>query len=104
MNNSILPNTTSVPLWIWYPGDFEKGFAINGIPNASAENVMVFQAGTTEKDGAIVTNGGRVLCVTALAGDLNAAVQEARTMMDCISFEGKYYRNDIGYEFVNAPV
>lgn len=86
-----------------YPGDFKKGFAINGLQNATAENVMVFQAGTTEKDGAIVTNGGRVLCVTALADDLNTAVQDARIVMSRIGFEGKYYRSDIGYEFVNAP-
>jgi phosphoribosylamine--glycine ligase len=83
-----------------YPGDYKKGFAIAGLNAATAENVMVFQAGTTERDGALVTNGGRVFCITALAETLDEAIDNARDVIDAIHFEDKYYRRDIGYEFV----
>lgn len=85
-----------------YPNAFEKGFPIEGLINGLPQNVMVFQAGTAQKDGNIVTAGGRVLCVTALADDLTAAVAAAQQAMHAIHFNGKYYRPDIGYEFVEA--
>ena len=84
-----------------YPGDYKKGAAIKGLQETAGENLVVFHAGTAEKDGTIVTNGGRVFCVTALADTLKAATTTARRVMDNITFEGKYYRRDIGYEFLN---
>src|SRR5215218_2675818 len=85
-----------------YPSDYKKGVPINGLQQAVGENVVVFHAGTAEKEEAIVTNGGRVFCVTALADTLNAATVTARNVMDNIRFEGKYYRHDIGFEFLKG--
>jgi phosphoribosylamine--glycine ligase len=83
-----------------YPGDFTKGFAIDGLAIRPDEGTMVFQAGTTEKEGHILSSGGRVLCVTALAPTLKEAVATSKKALEGISFEGMYYRDDIGYEFV----
>lgn len=82
-----------------YPEAYEKGKEISGVPQPGPDQ-LVFQAGTTEKDGRLLTNGGRVLTVTSLAGDLSAALAHSRQTAEAIRFEGKYYRKDIGYEFV----
>jgi phosphoribosylamine---glycine ligase len=79
-----------------YPGDFEKGKIITGLDEAArVAGVKVFHAGTTSKDGQIVTAGGRVLGVTARAGDLRAAVDLAYQATSKIRFEGMHYRKDI---------
>ncbi|GAA4320332.1 phosphoribosylamine--glycine ligase [Flaviaesturariibacter amylovorans] len=99
-----------------YPGDFGKGFAIDGLdltpaPSPKERGVapslpgrvgegLVFQAGTAERDGHIVTAGGRVLCATTLAPTLAEAVAGSKQTLEGISFEGMYYRKDIGYEFI----
>ncbi|RYZ00056.1 MAG: phosphoribosylamine--glycine ligase [Chitinophagaceae bacterium] len=83
-----------------YPGAFERGFAIDGLALRSDDEHLVFQAGTTEQDGRIVSAGGRVLCATTLAPSLAEAVAGARKTLESISFEGMYYREDIGYEFL----
>ena len=83
-----------------YPGDYKKGFIIQGL--ADAEKVvgsLVFQAGTTFKGTDIVTNGGRVLTTTAQGIHLQDAVLNAQKALSCIQFEGMYFRKDIGYEF-----
>jgi phosphoribosylamine---glycine ligase len=85
-----------------YPADFKKGFTISGLDRQTPESVMIFQAGTTQNGNDVVTNGGRVLCVTALHTNLNGAVAAARKAMDTIQFQDRYYRRDIGYEFVNG--
>ncbi|HEV7621539.1 MAG TPA: phosphoribosylglycinamide synthetase C domain-containing protein, partial [Flavisolibacter sp.] len=82
-----------------YPNDYEKGFQIRGL-KAISDDALIFHSGTKEDNGKILTNGGRVICATALADTLDAAINEARELIDEISFEGKYYRRDIGYEFV----
>ena len=85
-----------------YPGAYEKGRPITGIEEAEAlggpgEQVVVFHAGTTRDDaGNLVTSGGRVLGVTALAGDLQAARDLANAACDRIHFEGAFHRRDIG--------
>jgi phosphoribosylamine--glycine ligase len=80
-----------------YPGPVEKGKVITGIAEASADpDVVVFHAGTALKDGAVVTNGGRVLGVTALGATLAEARAKAYAASDKISFEGKQFRRDIG--------
>ncbi|MEC8321372.1 MAG: phosphoribosylamine--glycine ligase [Planctomycetota bacterium] len=88
-----------------YPGSYAKGHEITGIEAAEAlEGVTVFHSGTTRSDtGAIVTNGGRVLGVTALADDLRTARDLANQACDLISFEGAFHRRDIGSR-VLAPV
>lgn len=82
-----------------YPGHFDKGFAISGLNENYGKQSIVFQAGTAENDGAIVTNGGRVLCVTSFAGDIQEAVNTSLDVLSNISYEGITYRTDIGFEF-----
>jgi phosphoribosylamine--glycine ligase len=91
--------TTIVAVSGGYPNDYEKGFQIRGL-KAISDDALIFHSGTKEDNGKILTNGGRVICATALADTLDAAINEARELIDEISFEGKYYRRDIGYEFV----
>ena len=80
-----------------YPGDYPKGDAITGIEAAEEfEQVKVFHAGTAEKDGAVVTAGGRVLGVTALGEDVAAAIAQAYRAVDRISWRGVQFRSDIG--------
>jgi phosphoribosylamine--glycine ligase len=80
-----------------YPGAFVTGKEIMGLDRAARmENVKVFHAGTTSRDGRLYTSGGRVLGVTARAPKLQDAVEKAYQAVRCISFEGMYYRRDIG--------
>jgi phosphoribosylamine--glycine ligase len=80
-----------------YPGAYRTGLAIDGVDAAEArEGVRVFHAGTAERDGKLVTAGGRVLGVTATAGDLATAVARAYAAVGDISFEGMHFRRDIG--------
>ncbi len=79
-----------------YPGDYEKGKVIRGLDEAAKlKDVVVFQAGTAKQDDKIVTNGGRVLGVTAVGDDIAAAKAKAYEAVDVISFEGAYCRRDI---------
>lgn len=80
-----------------YPGNYEKGKVISGIEEANAmKDVYVFQAGTKEQNGKILTSGGRVLGVTAVGKDVPAAQKRAYEAVEKISFEGANYRHDIG--------
>jgi phosphoribosylamine--glycine ligase len=80
-----------------YPGPYEKGKAITGIQEAEADPaVQVFHAGTANRDGALVTHGGRVLNVTATGADLPSALSTAYAAADRIHFEGRHLRRDIG--------
>ncbi|MEK7795056.1 MAG: phosphoribosylglycinamide synthetase C domain-containing protein, partial [Candidatus Hydrogenedentota bacterium] len=80
-----------------YPGAYEKGKMIAGITAAERlEGVQVFHAGTKVTDGRLVTNGGRVLNVTATGVDIPNAIARAYEAVACISFEGAHYRKDIG--------
>lgn len=82
-----------------YPLGYEKGFEITGLDSNFGKQSLVFHAGTKEKDGKIITNGGRVLCVTSLDKNLEEAVNISLDILDHIHYEGIYYRTDIGYEF-----
>lgn len=82
-----------------YPASYNKGDVITGIPAAS-EGLKVFHAGTAEKDGEVVTNGGRVLCATALGNTVTEAQQKAYELTKQISWEGVFYRNDIAYRAI----
>lgn len=80
-----------------YPVSYEKGFPIEGLENFEGkEGYYVFHAGTALKDGKIVTNGGRVLGVTAKGADLKEARKNAYEATEWIQFENKYMRHDIG--------
>jgi phosphoribosylamine--glycine ligase len=79
-----------------YPGNYPKGKVITGLGAANAlPHTKVFHAGTTLKDGQVVTNGGRVLGVTALGKDLRAAQAAAYAAVKCIQFDGAQFRRDI---------
>lgn len=78
-----------------YPGSYEKGKVIRGLDQVPGD-VVVFHAGTAEKDGQIVTAGGRVLGVTAAGPDISRAINTAYAAVDKISFEGMRCRRDIG--------
>ncbi len=83
-----------------YPGDYEKNKQIGGLAEvANNKESFVFHAGTKQDGETIVTNGGRVLTVTSSADTLSQAVQKSKIVLQEISFEGMYFRNDIGYEF-----
>ena len=80
-----------------YPVSYEKGFPIEGLENFEGkEGYYVFHAGTALKDGKLVTNGGRVLGVTAKGATLKEARKNAYTATEWIQFENKYMRHDIG--------
>ncbi|MFN8367887.1 MAG: phosphoribosylamine--glycine ligase [Candidatus Kapaibacterium sp.] len=78
-----------------YPDSFEKGFPITGIDDAE-KKAIVYHAGTTIKSNTLVTNGGRVLGVTAVRETLSNAIETAYSATDSITFENKYFRTDIG--------
>ena len=77
-----------------YPGSYKKGKVITGLD--AVEDVIVFHAGTKEVDGAIVTNGGRVLNICALGKDLDETRAKVYKASEIIDFDGKYFRTDIG--------
>jgi phosphoribosylamine--glycine ligase len=80
-----------------YPGSFETGKTITGLADAAAmPDVTVFHAGTKREDDSIVTSGGRVLGVTAMAGSLAQAIYQAYEAVDKIHFDGAHRRTDIG--------
>jgi phosphoribosylamine--glycine ligase len=81
-----------------YPGDYAKGLPISGLENAeNSATAKVFHAGTAEKDGQVVTAGGRVLCAVGLGDTVSAAQQCAYAQVKHIHWEGMFYRSDIGY-------
>jgi phosphoribosylamine--glycine ligase len=79
-----------------YPEEPRKGDAIDGLPKP-AEDCRVFHAGTRLDNGKILTNGGRVLCVTALGDSIRMARTRAYEAVDRIRFAGMQYRRDIGH-------
>lgn len=83
-----------------YPGDYPKGDAISGLEQAEAEGAVVFHAGTALKQEQVVTNGGRVLGVTAMDRDVLKAIDKAYAAIGKISFAGMHYRKDIAHRVV----
>ncbi len=81
-----------------YPGEYETGFEISGLDEAEAlDDVLVFHAGTSRDEGATVTNGGRLLGVTAIGQNIQASVNRAYEAIEKVQFDNVYYRRDIGY-------
>jgi phosphoribosylamine--glycine ligase len=84
-----------------YPGPYEKGFPIDGLDQASQlPDIQIFHAGTARRDGRIVTNGGRVLNVTATGKTVAEAQANAYRALDLIHWDGAYARRDIGWRAV----
>jgi phosphoribosylamine--glycine ligase len=85
-----------------YPGDIEKGKKIT-LPNDSmiGSNQYIFHAGTALKDGELFTNGGRVIAVTSLNGDIPSALNDSNKLASEINFDGKFNRKDIGLDLLN---
>ncbi len=79
-----------------YPGDYEKGKIISGYDQA--EDCTLFHSGTRLEFGKLKTNGGRVLAVSATGKDIHEALEKARSNAMKISYEGKYFRDDIGFD------
>lgn len=82
-----------------YPGDYAKGYEIKGIDDINPEDSMLFQMGTTIKDGKVVTSGGRVFCITSYGKSIFDAVEISKDEMNKVSYTGMEFRGDIGYEF-----
>lgn len=87
-----------------YPASYNKGDVISGLPDIAKEgstpDQKVFHAGTADKDGNVVTTGGRVLCAVALGDDVSQAQQRAYELTKRISWDKVFYRTDIGYRAV----
>ncbi len=79
-----------------YPGDYEKGKVMTGFEEVT--DSILFHAGTTVKDGNIVTNGGRVIAVSSYGKDKAEALAQSFKNAQKISYEGKYFRSDIGFD------
>ncbi|MFN3665070.1 MAG: phosphoribosylamine--glycine ligase [Sediminibacterium sp.] len=82
-----------------YPGDYEKNKMIHGLELPATKDVMVFHAGTKKDENKVLTNGGRVLAISAYGKNITEAVQQSKNKLSEITFEGMYFRKDIGYEF-----
>jgi phosphoribosylamine--glycine ligase len=83
-----------------YPDAYPKGQVIRGLPTAEAVDLKVFQAGTREDRGQVVTDGGRVLCVCALGHDYAEARERAYDQVKAITWDACHYRKDIGYRAI----
>ncbi|MBC5851967.1 MULTISPECIES: phosphoribosylamine--glycine ligase [Vibrio] len=83
-----------------YPADYRKGDVISGLPTQEVAGEKVFHAGTSNQSGAVVTNGGRVLCATALGENVFQAQQRAYQLAKQIEWQGMFYRHDIGYRAI----
>lgn len=83
-----------------YPGEYKKGFPIQGLENET--EALVFHAGTLVEDGRVLTSGGRVLSVTALAADIESARKKSYERIGSLSFEKMFYRKDIGMDLIKG--
>lgn len=83
-----------------YPQSPRKGDVISGLESVAEPGSKIFQAGTKQTDGKIVTSGGRVLCATALGSDIKEARDNAYKLAETVSWDGMFYRNDIAYRAI----
>ncbi len=83
-----------------YPDAYNKGDVISGLDTAAQLEGKVFHAGTAEKDGQVVTNGGRVLCAVGLGNSVTEAQANAYQLVKAIDWNKVYYRNDIGHRAI----
>jgi phosphoribosylamine--glycine ligase len=83
-----------------YPGTYRKGDVISGLPRQPQTDCKIFHAGTALEHGAVVTSGGRVLCVTALGATVDAAQKRSYELVKKIQWRGVQYRTDIGHRAI----
>src|SRR5690606_18271046 len=83
-----------------YPDEPRKGDVVEGLDRIGALPGKLFHAGTTTRDGKVVTAGGRVFCAVGLGGTVQAAQREAYALVDAVRFEGVQVRRDIGYRAI----
>ena len=79
-----------------YPEKYSTGYAVTGLDEITNPDIQVFHAGTAVANGELVTAGGRVLAVTAIADELESALDKAYAAIERIHFENAHYRRDIG--------
>ena len=84
-----------------YPNEHETGFEISGL-NYGEDDSFLFYAAAKNDGDKIVTSGGRVICAIALAHELETAIDKSKELADAVTFEGKYFRRDIGFEFIKS--
>jgi phosphoribosylamine--glycine ligase len=80
-----------------YPDNYDKGLPISGLDDLDSDSLKVFHAGTRPDGDHVLTDGGRVLCVTALGDTVHAARDLAYSGVERISWDGCFYRSDIAY-------
>ena len=83
-----------------YPGSYKKGLPITGFTLAETTDSILFHAGTALQDGRIVTNGGRVIAVCSYGETKQEALEKSYKVADMLSFDGKYFRRDIGFDLI----
>ncbi len=83
-----------------YPDEYSKGDIISGLPTENSIDSKVFHAGTAQKEGQVVTSGGRVLCACALGQDIADAQRKAYQLTEQIKWNNSFYRTDIGFKAI----
>jgi phosphoribosylamine--glycine ligase len=81
-----------------YPEDYAKGMPISGLETVT--DSLVFHAGTADKEGQVVSNGGRVLAVTSYGNDFQEALKKSYQNIEKLHFDTMYYRKDIGFDLI----
>ena len=94
-------NSNSTQQYSFLDENYNKGDVISGLENTETESTKVFHAGTSVKDGKVVTNGGRVLCAVALGNSVTEAQHLAYQVVNKISWNNVYYRTDIGHRAID---
>lgn len=87
-----------------YPGDYHKNDIISGLPTTNSDTAKIFHAGTKLDNNNVVTNGGRVLCATALGNSVTEAQQSAYEQVKAISWNNVYFRTDIAYRAIEREL
>jgi len=100
MNLEIDPRTATTVMLVsgGYPEDYAKGMSISGLETVI--DSLVFHAGTTDKEGQVVSNGGRVLAVTSYGNDFQEALKKSYQNIEKLHFDTMYYRKDIGFDLI----
>jgi phosphoribosylamine--glycine ligase len=83
-----------------YPGSYKNGDLISGLDADTSDNQKLFHAGTIERNGEVVTNGGRVLCATALGDTISEAQSTAYKLVNGVNWKNMYFRKDIAYRAI----